>query len=196
MVGQWKEDSCPDFKIRYRKVRVQKSYYGSAQHSIRHTQWGSAVDVGMSAAINNGGPSYSRLNLNVGLKQRITNNIQLHQDWVVQLHDNTWDTLFHTNNIEPIVSYAGLSIGYEWYSDRPVLGYTYMGFGTGGGNTFSNPDYSLNWVSKARGAINHEMYWTFQSFWDLNEFFNLYDDNIMWGLSIGWYLDQNSKYKK
>lgn len=193
--AQWR-DNCPDFIIRSGKVRVQKSYYGSAKHSIRHTQWNIAADFGASSAINTGGPSYSRLNFNGGVRLRLNEHWSIHEDWLIQLHDKNWDTLFQTPNIETVVGYAGASIGYEWFSERPVLGYTYMGLGTGGGKTFSNPALSIVWVAKARKAINHNTYWQFASFWEFNEFFNMYDDNIMWTVSMGWYLDEKSKYKK
>lgn len=192
--AQWR-DKCPDFKNKGRRPIVQKSYYGSVHHSIRHTNYTTAVDFGASSAIWTGGPSYSRINFNGGVKLKFNEHWGLHEDWVVQLHDRTWDTLFQTNDIEVQVGYAGISIGYEWFSERPVLGYTYMGLGTGGGKTFSKPAYSLVWVAKTRQSIDHNSYWQFQSFWDFNEFFNIYDDNIMWGVSIGWYLDQKSKYK-
>ena len=194
-MGQIKRDNCPDFTIRYKLPRVKNAYYGSAQHSIRHTHYTSAIDFGVSSAINTGGPSYSRVNLNGGVKLKFNDHWGIHEDWLIQLHDRNWDTLFQTNNIEAVVGYACLSIGYEWFDERPVLGYTYMGLGTGGGKTFSNPEYSIVWVAKTRNAINHNSYFQFASFWDFNEFFNLYDDNIMWGVSIGWYLDQTSKYK-
>ena len=193
--AQWR-DNCPDFTIRGRKPFIQKSYYGSVFHSVRHTNYRAAIDFGISSAINTGGTSYSRLNFNGGAKLKFNEHWGIHEDWVVQLHDRGWDTLFQTSDIDFVVGYAGASIGYEWYSDRPVLGYTYMGLGTGGGKTFSNPAYSLVWVTKARNSIDHTSYWQFASFWEFNEFFNMYDDNIMWAVSVGWYLDERSKYKK
>lgn len=193
--AQWR-DKCPDFTIKHKKVRVQHSYYGSASHSLRHTNYRVALDFGVSSAINTGGLSYSRINFNGGAKLKFNEHWGIHEDWLVQLHNRNWDTLFQTSDIEFVVGYAGLSIGYEWYSDRPVLGYTYMGLGTGGGKTFSNPAYSIVWVAKARNAIDHNSYWQFASFWEFNDFFSLYDDNIMWSVSMGWYLDAQSKYKK
>ena len=193
--GQWR-DKCTGFIVRSRPTYNQQSYQGSALHSIRHTQYRSAIDIGTSLAINNGGPSYSRVNLNAGLKLKLNKNWAIHQDWIIQLHDTSWDTLFHTTNIKPVIGYAGLSIGYEWYSGRPVLGYTYIGLGTGRGKTFTNQDYSLAWFTKSRKGITHNTYLQFQSIWDFNQFFNLYDDNIMMGVGIGWYLDQKSKYKR
>ena len=193
--AQWR-DKCPDFTNRGRIGIVQKSYYGSASHSLRHTNYKIAIDLGGSSAINTGGPSYSRINLNAGARLKFNKHWGIHQDWVVQLHDRNWDTLFQTNDIEFVLGYAGLSVGYEWYSERPVLGYTYMGLGTGGGKTFSNPAHSIVWVAKARKAIDHNSYWQFVSFWEFNKFLNLYDDNIMWSVSMGWYLDQKSKYRK
>ena len=193
--AQWR-DKCPDFTNKGRIGIVQKSYYGSASHSLRHTNYKIAIDLGGSSAINTGGPSYSRINLNAGARLKFNKHWGIHQDWVVQLHDRNWDTLFQTSDIEFVLGYGGLSVGYEWYSERPVLGYTYMGLGTGGGKTFSNPAHSIVWVAKARKAIDHNSYWQFASFWEFNEFFNLYDDNIMWSVSMGWYLDQKGKYKK
>ena len=193
--AQWR-DKCPDFTNKNKKPIIQRVYYGSVFHSLRHTYYRVALDFGVSSAIHTGGPSYSRVNFNGGAKLKFNEHWGIHEDWLVQLHDRNWDTLFQTNDIEVVVGYAGLSIGYEWYSERPVMGYTYMGLGTGGGKTFSNPAYSIVWVAKTRQAIDHNSYWQFASFWEFNEFFNLYDDNIMWAISIGWYLDQNSKYKK
>ena len=193
--AQWR-DKCPDFTIRSKKHPTQKSYFGSVFHSIRHNNSKVSIDFGASSALNTGGPSYSRINFNGGARLKFNKHWGIHQDWLVQLHDRTWDTLFHTNDIEVQVGYVGMSIGYEWYSDRPVLGYTYIGFGTGGGKTFTNPDYSIVWVTKSRRAINHDTYLQIASFWDFNEFLNLYDDNIMWSVSIGFYLDEKSKYKR
>ena len=193
--AQWR-DKCPDFNINRRQPILQKSYYGSAFHSLRHNNYKIAIDFGGSSAINTGGPSYSRINLNAGARLKFNKHWGIHQDWVVQLHDRNWDTLFQTSDIEFVLGYGGLSVGYEWYSERPVLGYTYMGLGTGGGKTFSNPAHSIVWVAKARKAIDHNSYWQFASFWEFNEFFNLYDDNIMWSVSMGCYLDQKGKYKK
>lgn len=193
--AQWRE-KCPDFVTRTRRANIQNIYYGSATHSIRHTVYRAALDFGTSTAINTGGPSYSRFNLNGGIRLKFNDHWGIHQDWVIQLHDRSWDTLFQTKDIELAVGYTGLSVGYEWYDERPVLGYTYMGLGTGRGKTFTNPNYSLVWVTKTRKSIDNNSYWQFASFWEFNDFFNLYDDNIMWSMSMGWYLDQKSKYKR
>jgi len=196
LLGQRRFDLCTDFTTRYKRPSAQRVYYGSAQHSIRHTIYRAALDFGTSTSIHTGGPSYSRINFNGGVRLKFNDGWGIHQDWVIQLHDRSWDTLFQTKDIELVVGYAGTSIGYEWYDERPVLGYTYMGIGTGRGKTFTNPAHSLVWVSKTRHAINNNSYLQFASFWEFNDIFNLYDDNIMWSISMGWYLGRFSKYKR
>lgn len=192
--AQWR-DKCPDFIIHNKKSYNGIHYGPQFNHSVRHSQWQYAIDAGLSTAIHTGGPSYSRINLQLGAKIRLSDHWITHQDMTIQLHDRSWDTLFHTGDIGLELGADVISIGYEYW-DHPILGYSYIGFGTGIGETFTRGTLPLVWVIKSRKGITDSTYFEFKYFWNFNDFFNMYDDNILIGVGTGWYLDQKSKYKK
>ena len=82
--AQWR-DKCPDFTNKSRKPVTQRIYYGSVNHSLRHTNYRVALDFGVSSAIYTGGPSYSRINFNGGAKLKFNEHWGIHEDWLVKL---------------------------------------------------------------------------------------------------------------
>ena len=168
---------------------------GQSTFSTRHTQWQYSTDFGISANINSGGSSYSRVNGNFGVRLRLSEHWSTHQDYAFQLYDKTWDTLFHSPNIGVETTAMMISLGYmDW--DHPVLGYTYIGLGTGVGTTFIPRDLPLILFMKSRKGMTHRDYLTFMYLWNFNDFMNLYDDNIMVGVTYGMYWGRFSKYKR
>lgn len=171
------------------------SYQGQSQFSIRHSQWLYSTDVGVSFPIHNGGYSYSRLGLHFTPRIRISEHWVVQQDWFIQLFDKGWDTLFHSSNVGVVPGALMMSVGYMQY-DHPVLGYSYFGLGTGMGETFMNDGFPLTFFAKSRKGVTHNTYFSIHYIWTFNDFMNMYDDNIMVGISFGKYWGRFSKYKR
>ena len=183
--GQFR-DRCTDFTLSSKYCNKGVRYFGEFNNSYSHREWNYSWDMGVGGLTHHGGPSYSRIGILFCPKVRLTDHWIIQQNWILQLHNPKQDSLFKSKDLSLDLSGVINSVGYE-IQDRSRTNYTYVGIGTGTGMTFTRTQLPVVILMKTRSGLTPHTYLQVEYLWTLNNILDVYDDNIMLGLSWGFH---------